>query len=163
MANITYYELGNYNGGKLLPKTFELNGLTYDEHLSEITEWLEELTKKTGELCEEWIVCDYEDVPSNFVGEWSIDPSYFDVMEAVESSYLDEEAFLAGVSLGIPIESIEGLYHGHYDSETELAEEHVEACGELPEWAETYFDYYSFGVALAMDYSEEDGHYFYQN
>ena len=39
MANITYYELSNYNSGKLIPQTFELDGLTYEEHLSEISDW----------------------------------------------------------------------------------------------------------------------------
>jgi len=161
MANITYYELGNYNGGKLLPKTFELDGLTYDEHLSEITKWLEELTKKTGELCEEWIVCDYEDVQKEFVSEWSIDPEYFNVMEAVENSYLDEEVFAAGISLGIALGDIEDSYHGYFHSEIELAEDYVDNCCDLPEWAEPYFDYHNFGVGLAANYSEEGGHYFY--
>ena len=163
MANITYYELSNYNGGILLPKTFELDGLTYDEHLAEITEWLEELTEETGELCEEWIVCDYEDVPSNLVSEWTIDREYFDVMEAVDSSHLDKEAFMAGISLGISLDKIEDAYHGHFDSDEELAEYHVDSCCDLPEWAEAYFDYAAFGRDMAYEYIEEDGHYFHSD
>ena len=61
MSNITYHSLSDYVGGKCITKTFGLDGVTYDDHLTEISEWLTSITKerKDGEIREEWIVCDY--------------------------------------------------------------------------------------------------------
>lgn len=163
MASITYYELSNYNSGSLIAKTFELDGLTYEEHLQEITDWMEELTEKTGELCEEWIVCDYEDVPSRFVGEWSIDAEFFDYMEALEASYYDAEVFEAAAELGIAADKVDDAYYGTFDSDEEMAEEYCDSTGmlsEIPENLRCYFDMASFGRDLAMDFIEFNGHYF---
>jgi antirestriction protein len=163
MATITYYELSNYNNGSLIFKTFDLDGVTYEEHHQEITCWLEELTEQTGELCEEWIVADYEEVPSNFVGEWSIDEAFFEYAEALEGSCFGVEVFEAAAELGIPVDKIEDAYHGEFESDEEMAEEYCESTGMLADMAESlrcYFDMERFGRDLAMDFSEFNGHYF---
>lgn len=163
MPRIHYWELSNYNGGNLIGKWFDLEDVTEAEHSQERAEWLEELTNSTGELCEEWIVGDVEDVPSEYVSEWSISSEFFELEEAVQTSGLDRAVFLAGISLGIPISSIEDAYYGEYRSDTELAEAYIDSTGmlsDVPDSIANYFDYEAFGRDLAMDFSESNGHYF---
>ena len=71
MANITYYSLSDYVGSTLISKTFQLDEVDHDEHLQQISDWLKSITKlkNDGEIREEWIVCDSEDIPTNYVGE----------------------------------------------------------------------------------------------
>jgi len=163
MSKVHYWELSNYNGGVLLGKWFDLEGVTKSEHSAEREEWLEALTEQTGELCEEWILGDVDGVPDAYVGEWSIDDAFFEMQEFMTSTHLDAEVVTAGVSLGIPLENIEDAYHGHYENETELAEEYAESCLEIPESIERYFDYEALGRDLAYDLSEEGGHYFHMS
>jgi len=166
MASITYYELSNYNGGILLPHTFNLDGVSEDEHKLEISEWLIELSIKTGELCEEWIICDAEDVPREFLGTWSIDSAYFELMEAINDSCYDAGVFYAASVLGIPLDKVEDAYYGEYASDETLAEDYADSTGMLdsiPENLQLYFDFEMFGRDLAMDFSEHAGHYFHSN
>jgi antirestriction protein len=164
MSNITYHSLHDYVGGQCITKTFELDGSTHEEHLTEISQWLTAVTKnkKDGELREEWIVCDYDDVPSNYVGEYSIDPAFFELMEAIDNSHYDAEVFNAGIALGLSLSDIENNYHGYFSNYVELAEMYVESgCIEIPEHLEAYFNYESYGRDLSYDFSEFDGHYFF--
>lgn len=164
MASITYYELSNYNGGTLVPQTFDLDGVSEDEHKREISEWLVELSIKTGELCEEWIVGDAEDVPREFLGTWSIDSAYFELMDAISESSYDAEVFYAASALGIPLDAVEDAYYGQYSSDEELAEEYADSTGLLESMPESLqFDFERFGRDLAMDFSEHNGHYFHAN
>ena len=162
MSNITYHSLSDYVGGKCITKTFELDSVTHSDHLTQISEWLTSITARLndGELREEWIVCDYEDVPANFVGEYSIDESFFDLMEAIDQSHLDAEVFHAGVALGFNLDQIEDRYHGYFSSDTEMGEQYADSCMEIPEHLEPYIDYEKLGRELAWDYAEFDGHYF---
>ena len=130
MSNITYHSLSDYVGGSCITKTFELDGVTHSDHLTQISEWLTSITArlKDGELREEWIVCDYDDVPASFVGEYSIDESFFDLMEAIDQSHLDAEVFHAGVALGFNLDQIEDRYHGHFSSDTEMGEQYADSC-----------------------------------
>ena len=164
MSNITYHSLSDYVGGKCITKTFGLDGVTYDDHLTEISEWLTSITKarKDGEIREEWIVCDYEDIPREYVGEYSIDKEFFDLMEAVDNSHYDAEVFHAGVSLGLSIENIEDYYFGFFSDETELGETCAD-CLEIPENIQPYFDYEAYGRACSYDFMEFDGHYFFNH
>ena len=164
MSNITYHSLSDYVGGKCITKTFDLDGVTYDDHLAEISEWLTSITKerKDGEIREEWIVCDYDDVPREYVGEYSIDEEFFDLMEAIDNSHYDAEVFHAGVSLGLSIENIEDYYFGFFSDETELGETCAD-CLEIPENIQPYFDYEAYGRACSYDFMEFDGHYFFNH
>ena len=164
---ITYHSLSDYVGGTCISKTFEVgHGTTHAEHLGEITEWLDGITEALGdgELREEWIVCDFENIPSRYVGEYSIDAEWFDYVEAREVSHLDSEAFEAGMALGLQIDNISDAYVGHFDSNTDFAYDYVENTGMfdgVPESICMYFDYESFGRDLAFDFSEFNGHYFH--
>ena len=164
MSNITYHSLSDYVGGSCITKTFQLDGLTHSDHLTEISEWLTSITArlKDGELREEWIVCDYEDVPADYVGEYSIDESFFDLMEAINNSHLDAEIFNAGVALGLSIENIEDNYFGYFSDDYDLGEMCADGL-EIPENIQPYFNYASYGRACSFDFAEFDGHYFYNH
>ena len=162
MSNITYHSLHDYVGGSCITKTFELDDVTYEVHQSQISDWLTSITERLndGELREEWIVCDYEDVPREYVGEYSIDESFFDLMAAIDNSYLDAEVFHAGIALGFDIEQIQDHYYGYFASDRELGEHLAELCLDIPDDIERYFDYDAFGRDCSYDFSEHDGHYF---
>ena len=162
MSNITYHSLSDYVGGSCITKTFELDDVTYEVHQAQISEWLTSITERLndGELREEWIVCDYEDVPSDFVGEYSIDESFFDLMAAIDNSYYDAEVFHAGIALGFNIEQIEDHYYGYFASNRELGESIADAFLEIPEIIQSYFDYDAYGRDQAYSFSEHNGHYF---
>lgn len=166
MPTITYHELSNYNAGTLVTKTFDLAGVTYEEHLEAIGDWLRGLTDATGQLCEEWIVCDYEDVPSKYVGTYSISKEYFVFQEFVSRSHLDEAAIRAGVELGIPLESIEEAYAGEYRNDVDFAQDMAESTESVqPDavWPHTCIDWEHAARELMYDYTEDNGHYFSLN
>lgn len=82
--------------------------------------------------------------------------------EALDSD-LDEEVIRAAMSLGIPLDEAEDRYAGYFESEFDLAYDHVEMTGILdgvPDEVTRYFDYEAFGRDLAIGMVERDGHYF---
>lgn len=166
-ATVTYYELSNYNNGDLIAKTFELSGLDHDEHLTQVSEWLEDLTEKTGENCEEIIIADYEDIPAQYVGEWSIDPDFFEYQEFIENTHLASDVVEAGTVLGIPFDKMEDAYFGEFGSDEEIGRYYAEESGllnDIPENIEMYFNYSDYGRDLAINsFSEHDGYYFYNS
>ncbi|MEY3759696.1 MAG: hypothetical protein RIR39_1187, partial [Pseudomonadota bacterium] len=70
---------------------------------------------------EEWIICDYEDIPKQFVGEYDIDSDFWEYLEILEHSSLDVEVFKAALDCGIELENIEEAYSGHFDSDEDMA------------------------------------------
>jgi len=164
MASITLYELGAYNNGTLTPHTFDLDNLdSQDAWREAVQDWLWRLTKETGQLCEEWIVADYEDMPGEFVGTWDIDPAYWAYKQALEDSHLDAEVFAAGVELGISPEMVEELYQGDYASDEDFAYQLADDLGVLPkdfQWPTSYIDWGAAARDLMMDYGSAGGHYF---
>ena len=164
IMNITYHELSNYNNGILITKSFDLDGLTHDEHLSEINDWLEQVSEQTGEKCDEWIVCDFEEIPKDFVDEYSLDKAFFDYLEALESNSIGREAFEAGIALGLPLDEINDSYHGEFESDEALGEDALESCDwdGMPDNLRLYFDVAHYGRDLALNsFSEYNGHYFH--
>lgn len=161
--NVTYYELSNYNGGLLIAKTFELDNMTAEEHSEERSDWLKELTERTGELCEEWIIADTDEVPDRYVGEWGIDPEFWEYKEKADS--IDPEVLEAGVELGLPLGEIADKYHGRFESEEALAEAYLEGSMDaLPAYVQQYFDYAAYGRDLVLNsLYEQDGHYFWNH
>jgi len=162
MSNITYHSLSDYVGGSCITKTFQLDDVTHSEHLTAISEWLTSITERLndGELREEWIVCDYEDVPSDFVGEYSIDASFFDLMEAIDNSHLDAEVFYAGVALGFNLDQIEDYYFGYYESDSQIGVCFAEYTLDIPEEIEGYFDYVADARDLSYSFREQVSHNF---
>tara|TARA_R100001440_G_scaffold12830_1_gene22622 strand:- start:211 stop:714 length:504 start_codon:yes stop_codon:yes gene_type:complete len=166
MANITYYSLSDYVGSTLISKTFQLDEVDHDEHLQQISDWLKSITKlkNDGEIREEWIVCDSEDIPTNYVGEYQLNPEFFEYRDVLNRSYLDKEIFEAGLNNGLTLEDIEENYLGYFRDPKELGEHFVHELGaiDIPEHLANYFDYESYGYDQSINnLSECDGHYFW--
>mgnify|MGYP000272654636 CR=1 FL=1 len=163
---IHYWELSHYNNGQHVGRFFDLEGVTEDEHQTEIAEWLEEVSKASGELCEEIIVGDAEGIPREYLGEWSIDSGFFEFNEFLSSTHLEQEAVEAGLYLDIPLESLEDAYQGCWSSDEDFAEEQADSCGLLDNatsWPLNCIDWEMAARELMYDYSEHDGHYFSDN
>lgn len=163
MSRVHYWELKNYNSGRLVGKWFDLDSCqSHEEHLDEIADWLESLGEdENGYKYEEYILASAEDVPDLYVGEYSIDSEFFMFQNAIENSHLDAEVFEAGLEIGIDLDDIEDSYVGYFESDGDFGYDYMESTGEVPDWAKSYFDYDKFGRDLAMDYSECGGHYFH--
>jgi antirestriction protein len=170
--NITYHELSNFNSGKLVSRTFQLDGLTKDEHYDEVQEWLDDLTEETGELCEEWIVCDSEGIPSNYVRNYSLDDEFFvyqEVIDELENNYGDDAGDIldAWLFYGHSIDestkdNIEDAYNGKWRSDEDFVENMLEECGDIPKDIPPYIyiDWEATARDVMIDYFEHDGHYF---
>lgn len=150
-----------YNNGSIDGAWIDLD----DHDLDSFQEAIHELHK--DEEDPEFMYQDWEGIPDEFIGECGFNlKEFFEYLEVVTTSYLDDEVFEAGMDLGIPYESIEDAYYGQFNSFEDLAYEYVESTGllhDVPESIKMYFDYQSFGRDLAMDFSESDGHYFMDN
>ena len=164
MTTITLYELGAYNNSQLIPHTFNLDLIdTQQDWLETVGEWLHALTEQTGQLCEESIVCDYEGIPTGYIGEYDISPEYWAYKQAVETSYLDAEVFEAAAELDIEPDMTEELYQGEYDNDEDFAYQLADDLGLVPEgndWPSSYIDWSAAARDLMMDYGESGGHYF---
>ena len=168
MANITFYSLSDYNNGDLISKTFDLEDFpTYDELATARTEWLEELTEELddGELREEFIVADYENIPASLMSQWDIDSDYGDWLEACGEHGAD--VVEAAMEVGVPVDKIDEAYAGTASNDVEFAEEFADSIGlldEVPDNLKMYFNMEAFARDLMMsDYNEHNGHYFNTN
>jgi len=111
MAAISFHALGAYVGGTCVTKEFDLDEYSDYYDFAEAREnWLESI----GE--EEWIVCDYEGVPSQYVSEYDLDPAFFDFRAVVEEMGNDEELVEAGLDCDVPLDKIAEAYCGKYRS-----------------------------------------------
>ena len=168
MANITFYSLSDYNNGDLISKTFDLEDFpTYDGLATARSEWLEELTEELddGELREEFIVADYENIPASLMSQWDIDSDYGDWLEACEEHGAD--VVEAAMEVGVPVDKIDEAYAGAASNDVEFAEEFADSIGlldEVPDNLKMYFDMEAFARDLMIgDYNEHNGHYFNAN
>jgi antirestriction protein len=121
---------------------------------------------ETKQTDEEWIVCDYDDVPKRYVGEYDLDADFFEYKDFLENTYMDKGAVDAGLYLDIPLESIEEAYAGEFKSDADFAENMAEQCGLISDdakWPHTCIDWERAALDLMMDYSEEKGYYFSHN
>jgi antirestriction protein len=116
-------------------------------------------------LREEFIVVDYEGIPSPLMGQWDIDSNYGDWLEACEEH--GAEVVNAATELDIPFDKIDEAYAGTASSDVEFAEELADSIGlldEFPDNLKRYFDMEAFATDLMRnDYNEHNGHYFHNN
>jgi antirestriction protein len=162
-SSVTFYELSAYNNGILKPFTIDLDNINNEEEL--LSAIYDEL-QLIGENCEEYIICNTNNIPSKFIGEWAIDSEYFDYKDTVNASYLEEEVFIAGLECGINLEHIEDAYSGQYNSDADFAESMAEECGMVDNnaaWPYTCIDWSWAARELMFDYCESNGHYFSNN
>jgi antirestriction protein len=115
---------------------------------------------------EEWIVCDFEDVPSEFVGEYDLSGDFFAYSELMANTHLDRDVIDAGLYLGLDLLQIEEAYRGQYDSDADFAEQFAEETGAVDSslaWPYLCIDWEWAARDLMYDFSEHDHHYFYRH
>jgi len=158
--DITLYSLTDYNAGKLVSETFDLDLIdSKDEYLEAIAEWLEGI----GEPREEWIVCDYEGIPSELVGEYDLDNSFWDFKECIDATHLDAEVVEAWIALGNEPNAtkLEDHYAGYAETDLKFFEDYLDSTGEEPPTGLFRIDWEGSASDFASGYIEHNGHYFY--
>lgn len=164
MSRIHYWELSNYNNGKLVGKWFDLDFKDKEEHQDEIEEWLADLYDTEEDVdYEEVVIGDTEDIDDRFICDGELLDEYFEFEALMRSTLLSEEVILAGMACQIPLDDIEDCYVGEFSSDSDLAAHCAEQSGlfdGVDETLERYFDFESYGADLAMGFSEHNGHYF---
>lgn len=179
MPAICLNELSNYNNGTLVYKWFDLEDFTNAEEYNEaVCNWLETCPTVSGYPCEEWNIADYEDVPSEFVGDYSFDAesfyAYKDLTDQLEDSALAAYIDCFG-SLPKDIEEFNDRFfmqteekndncHGFY---IEIAGYLIDEAGvlnEVPEIIASYFDYEKYGRDVYMnDMTSSNGFVFWNH
>ena len=116
----------------------------------------------------EFMFQDWEDIPCGMVGESSISPECWELLEAYDE--FDQGAVNAYCALfgEWNKDKFQDAYHGEYNSWEEMAEAWLEDTGELneiPERLRNYFDYqaYARDMRLGGDMCEQDGYFFWNS
>lgn len=149
---------GKYNNGSLHGAW--LNLTDYSDQ-SEFYEACAELHK--GESDPEYMFQDWENIPDQFISESGIDSAFWDYLEVIENSYYDAEVFEAASDLDIPVDMVEELYEGQYNSDEDFAYEFADNIGVLNDsatWPHSCIDWERAARDLMYDYGESNGHYF---
>ena len=156
-----------YNNGSLFGAWLDLSDYSDKE---EFYEACRELHKDEEDA--EYMFQDWENVPEGLIGESWISENFFSLRDAVEDlSDTEQEAFfvwcnykcrdLSEEDADDLIKAFQDEYIGQYDDEEDFATQIVVECYELPDFAETYFDYQRFARDLFMcDYWFDDGFVF---
>lgn len=163
--NIAYYELDSYNNGVLLPFIIELDGLSSQEELlKRISEELAKIKEKRPQWnCEEWILCDYEGVPSSFMGTYDLNPEFWVYKETMATTGYEWEIIEAAIECDIPLDEIEECYQGEYDSDEDFAYKMADDLGLIDKdakWPNNCIDWEFAARELMYDYVCSNGHYF---
>lgn len=162
--NITYYSLSDYSAGDLHSFTLDPSLYSDEEAFTDaIQSELDELTLSLddGELREEYIIADYEDIPSVYIGVYEVEPDLWEYIDLL--SELDVGVVNAGLDCGIPLSDISNAYYGQYEDDEALAYEQFMEMEINDTWYTSYIDFERMGRDVAMDYSESDGYYFSNN
>ncbi len=143
--------LAKYNSGIICGQWFDLEDYLEKEDLvAAVYDMLSEQSKKDGVKYEEWLICDYDDIPFE-VGSYEDFGTLFEVKNAIVK--FGESVVTAAMQEGIPLEKIEDAYYGCFESEKDFVMQFVEDMGtfeDVPELIKTYFDYESCCRDLMM-------------
>lgn len=168
-AHVIFYSLSDYNNGDLVAHKFDLTQYDNRNELeTAVAEWLKEITTPEH-LREEWILADFEGIPSACAWEYGIHDSAFIFLKAVEKH--GYEVAEAAQDLGIldSTETVEDCYVGKFDSLSDFVKTTLEENGQLnwvqdsaiPQWLQGYIDYEAMGRDWMIDsYHQTNGHYF---
>lgn len=151
----TYHK---YNEGSLFGKWVDLNEFDDADEFHEACAKLH-----WDESDPEIMFQDWEGIPERFISESGIDTEYWEYLDTVASSHLDADVFEAAMELDVPVDMVEELYQGEYDSDEDFAVQMADDLGLLPEgndWPNSYIDWERAARDLMMDYDESGGHYF---
>lgn len=152
-----------YNDGNLFGKWFDLEDYTDRDDFYEACAELH-----ADEEDPEFMFQDWEGIPDGMVGECSVSPECWDLIEAY--SQHDEDAVNAYLyCFGEWNENdFRDRYRGEYTSWEDFAEQLVDELGyldEIPEHLRYYFDYekYARDLRAGGDVCEHDGYYFWNH
>lgn len=116
----------------------------------------------------EFMFQDWEGIPAEMVGESSIEPELWEVLEAYDE--YGQEAVTAYISLFNEWDAsdFQDRYRGQWDSWEDMAQELLDETGELdsiPEHLRSYFDLeaYARDMELNGDFAEENGYFFWNH
>lgn len=166
-ARIYVGTYAKYNSGSIYGKWLNLSDYSDKEEFYDACRELH-----SDEEDPEYMFQDHENIPSSLVGESWLSDNLFEVIEAIsDMDENEQEAFFLWLDNGsrdIDTDDINELinrfrddYQGAYKDEEDYAYEIVEQCYDLPEFAQTYFDYEKFARDLFVtDYWFEEGHVF---
>lgn len=85
---------------------------------------------------------------------------YKEALEILNNSRMDDDAFVAGLQLGIPPDKIEDAYQGEFKNDTIYAEEYISESMSIPEHLIAYIDWEAIARDHMDDFNEQDHHYF---
>ena len=90
---------------------------------------------------------DWEDIPSSFISECSLDERTWDWLSLDEDERKTVSAYLDEVDQSCDVDSALEAFDGEHDSEEDWARDFWEQTGmtsQLPEFAQNYIDYQGF-------------------
>ena len=147
-----------YNHGDLFGNWLHL------EDFSNAEEFYDECKKlHADEHDPELMFQDWEGIPDNLISECHLDDNFFDYMEAVKTSHLDPEVFLAGATLNIPWDKIEQTYQGEWRSDDDFVTELLnksEGIPKLPSYIHIDWEGTTRDIMQNYNYCKSEGHYF---
>ena len=160
MSNARIYvgTYAKYNDGSLFGAWLDLDDYT---DLDSFYEACQELHH--DEEDPELMFQDWEGIPDRFISESSLEAEYFDYMDMVNGSHLDEEVWEAAQDLDIEPEMVEELYHGEYNDDEDFAYDLAEQLGLIDHeagWPNNCIDWERAARDLMYDYGSSNGHYF---
>ena len=111
---------------------------------------------------------DWEDIPSTFIGECSIDDEFWDYMNYDDRHDGEAKAAYMACFNEWSESDFEDRFRGKFDSWAEMAEEFCDSCGildQIPENLRYYFDFerYANDISLNGDMVEDEGYFFWNH
>lgn len=88
---------------------------------------------------------------------------YAEALAVMNESWMDVDAFVAGLRLGIPVDKLEDAYVGDFRNDEEYVEREIGTTWEIPEFIEPYIDWEAVARDNLDSFHSEDGHYFLTN
>ena len=149
-----------YNNGSIAGKWLDLNDY---ENIEDFYKACYELHK--DEHDPEFMFQDWEYIPGSMIGESWLSDEFYDFLEAVNYSHIDYEIFLSAIEHGINWDSVENDYRGEAASDEDFAMEFAEETGfcQPGQWPYYAIDWQAAARDLMYDYTEIEGHYFYNS
>ena len=114
----------------------------------------------------EFMFCDHEGIPREFIGECYLKPEFWDYMNCdIDDDVKEAFTYLFDEWNE---ERCNSTYIGEFDNRTKMAEQFVDEMGllsEIPENLQYYFDYEAYGrdMELSGDVFEHNRHWFWRN
>lgn len=142
MSKIYVGTYGKYNAGSIKGEWLDL-----DDYNSK-QEFIDACYKlHADEHDPELMFQDWEDIPSSFISECSLDERTWDWLSLDEDERKTVSAYLDEVDQSCDIDSALEAFDGEHDSEEDWARDFWEQTGmtsQLPEFAQNYIDYQGF-------------------